>query len=59
MNNEVKNEIIKSFAFGMSAADIAAIEDVPLAEIEAIQNDSAAEIAAKKEWYDKMGGGGR
>lgn len=55
MNNEQKNEIIKSFAFGMTAAEIAAVEDITEAEAEQIAYDCADEIARKKTFMERVG----
>lgn len=55
MNNEQKSEIIKSFAYGMTAADIAKIEGITEAEAEQIAYDCADEIARKKAYLESIG----
>lgn len=53
MNNEKKCEIIKSLAMGMSPDKIADLEDVTVSEVEIIRDNSAAEIAERKKFYDE------
>ena len=55
MNNEQKSEIIKSFAYGMTAAAIAKIEGITEAEAEQIAYDCADEIARKKAYLESIG----
>lgn len=52
MNEEKRAEIIKSIAYGMTAEEIAACEDVTVAEIEQISRDCADEIKNKKSWLE-------
>lgn len=52
MNIEQKTEIIKSLAMGMPALEIAYLEDVTEAEIEAVRSECAAEIAERKARYE-------
>ena len=52
MNKEQKTEIIKSLAMGMSVAEIADIEDVTEAEVEAIRGECSTEIAERKAFYE-------
>lgn len=56
MNNEKKSEIIKSLAYGMTAKEIAACEDVTADEVERIRCDCADEIAQKKSWLERRNG---
>ena len=55
MNNEQKNEIIKSFALGMTAAEIAAVEGITESEAEQIAYDCADEISRKKAFMERVG----
>ena len=55
MNNEQKNEIIKSIALGMTAAEIAAVEGIPESEAEQIAYDYADEISRKKAFMERVG----
>ena len=55
MNNEQKNEIIKSIALGMTAAEIAAVEGIPESEAEQIAYDCADAIARKKAFTERVG----
>ena len=55
MNNEQKNEIIKSLALGMTAAEIAAVEGIPESEAEQIAYDEADAIARKKAFMESVG----
>lgn len=56
MTNEQREEIIKSLAFGMSAAEIAEVENVSTAEIEQIAYDCANEVSRKKAFAERKGG---
>lgn len=55
MNNEQKNEIVKSFAFGMTAAEISKVEGITEAEAEQIAYDEADAIARKKAFMERIG----
>ena len=55
MNNEQKNEITKSLALGMTAAEIAAVEGIPESEAEQIAYDEADAIARKKAFTERVG----
>lgn len=55
MNNEKKSEIIKSLALGMTAEEIASIEDVTTKEVKQIVRNCADEIANKKAWFERRG----
>lgn len=55
MNNEQKSEIIKSFAYGMTAAEIAKIEGISIEEAEQLAYDCADEIAHKKAYFESIG----
>lgn len=55
MNNEQKNEIIKSLALGMTAAEIAAVGDIAESEAEQIAYDCADEISRKKAFMERVG----
>ena len=55
MNNEQKNEIIKSLALGMTAAEIAAVEGISESEAEQISYDEADAIARKKAFMERVG----
>ncbi|MEE7583480.1 MAG: hypothetical protein UDO63_09850 [Oscillospiraceae bacterium] len=50
MTNEQIKEIIKSFNFGMSAEQIAEVEEVPVEEIKQIQVDYADDIQKQIAW---------
>lgn len=50
MSNEQIKEIIKSFSFGMSAEQIAEVEEVPVEEIKQIQVDYADDIQKQIAW---------
>lgn len=55
MNNEQKNEIVKSFALGMTAEEISKVEGISKAKLEQIEYDSADEIARKKAFMERVG----
>lgn len=55
MNNEQKSEIIKSFALGITAAEIAAVEGISTEEAEQISYDCADEITRKKAFMERVG----
>ncbi|MGN0608832.1 MAG: hypothetical protein ACI4J6_06470 [Oscillospiraceae bacterium] len=55
MNNEQKNEIIKSFALGMTAEEISKVEGISKAELEQISYDDADAIARKKAFMERVG----
>ena len=55
MNNEQKNEIIKSFALGMTAEEISKVEGITEAEAEQIAYDEADAIARKKAFMERVG----
>ncbi|MGN1137073.1 MAG: hypothetical protein ACI4SF_12750 [Oscillospiraceae bacterium] len=55
MNNEQKSEIIKSFALGMTAAEIAAVEGISTEEAEQISYDEADAISRKKAFMESVG----
>lgn len=55
MNNEQKNEILKSFALGMTAEEISKVEGITEAEAEQIAYDCADEIARKKAFMERVG----
>ena len=46
MTSDVYNECVKALAYGYSAADVAAIMEVPEAEVKNIDNEK---VAAKRE----------
>ena len=52
MNVEQKTEIVKSLAMDVPALEIAYLEDVTEAEVEAIRSECAAEIAERKAFYE-------
>lgn len=58
MTNEQIKEIIKSFSFGMSAEEIAEVEEVSVEEIKQIQikyaDDINRQITWNKEKYGDM-----
>ena len=53
MNNEVKSEIIKSLAYGMTVESIADCEDVTVEEVEEICRVCADEITQMKSWLER------
>lgn len=55
MNNEQKNEILKSFALGMTAEEISKVEGITEAEAEQIAYDEADAIARKKAFMERVG----
>lgn len=55
MNNEQKNELIKSFALGMTAEEISKVEGISKAELEQISYDEADAIARKKAFMERVG----
>ena len=50
MSNEQVKEIIKSLSFGMSAEEVAEVEEVSVEEIKQIQVDYANDIQKAIEW---------
>ncbi len=56
MNNEQKSEIIKSFALGMTAEQIAAVENITVEEAQQITCDCADEISRKRRLQNVSGG---
>ena len=55
MNSEQKNEIIKSFALGMTAEEISKAEGISKSEAEQIAYDCADEISRKKAFMERVG----
>lgn len=55
MSNEQKNEIIKSFALGMTAEQIATVENITVEEAQQIAYDCADEISRKKAFMESVG----
>lgn len=55
MTNERKSEILKAAVSGMSAAEIAAVEDLPEAEIALVIADGADEMEAIRQHLRNMG----
>lgn len=55
MTNEHKSEILKAAVSGMSAAEIAALEDLPVVQVEQIIADGAEEMAAIRQHMQSMG----
>ena len=53
ISNEKRSEIIKSLAYGMAAEEIAACEDVTVAEVEQISSECAEAISYKKNWLER------
>lgn len=53
MNSEKKSEIIKSLAYGMTAGEIASLEDVTVEDVEQVRKDCANEIKQAKSWFEK------
>ncbi len=53
MSNETKSEIIKSIAYGMASEEIAALEDISIAEVEKIRHECVDEIADIKSWLER------
>ena len=54
MNGEQKNEIIKSFALGMTAEEIFKVEGISKSEAEQIAYDCADEISRKKAFMERV-----
>lgn len=50
MSNEQVKEIIKSLSFGMSAEEVAEVEEVSVEEIKQIQVDYADDIQKQIAW---------
>ena len=50
MSNEKVKEIIKSLSFGMSAEEVAEVEEVSVEEIKQIQVDYADDIKKQIAW---------
>lgn len=48
MNVQVLKEIIKAFAYGKTAAEVAKVRRISLEEAEAIERDNAQAIANKR-----------
>ena len=55
MNSEQKNEIVKSFALGMTAEEISKVEGISKAKLEQISYDEADAIARKKAFMERVG----
>ena len=55
MNGEQKNEIIKSFALGMTAEEISKAEGISKSEAEQLAYDCADEISRKKAFMERVG----
>ncbi len=55
MNGEQKNEIIKSFALGMTVEEISKVEGISKSEAEQIAYDCADEISRKKAFMERVG----
>lgn len=56
MSNEQVKEIIKSLSFGMSAEEVAEVEEVSVEEIKQIQVDYADDIKKQIAWNEKKFG---
>lgn len=54
MTEQNKKEIIKSFAYGMTAEQVAAAEEIGLQEADAFQIEHAAEIAAMNDYLKEQ-----
>lgn len=55
MTNETRCEIIKSLALGMSVEQVAAAEDVAVADVEQIAYDDADAVAREREYFEQSG----
>lgn len=55
MSEQQKYEIIKALAYGETAEQAATAEDVPVADVQQIIIDHAAEIDAEKAMLKKVG----
>lgn len=53
MNEEKRSEIIKSLAYGMTAEEIASLEDVSAEAVEQISRECADKIANTKTWLER------
>lgn len=56
MSNEQVKEIIKSLSFGMSAEEVAEVEEVSVEEIKQIQVDYADDIKKQIAWNNEKFG---
>ena len=56
MTDEKREEIIKSLAMDMSMEQIAALEDVPVSEVEQIKYDYADRVERKRKWLKERYG---
>lgn len=56
MTDEKRKEIIKSLAMDMSVEQIAALEDVPVSEVEQIKYDYADRMERKRKWLKERYG---
>lgn len=56
MSNEQVKEIIKSLSFGMSAEEVAEVEEVSVEEIKQIQVDYADDIKKQITWNNEKFG---
>lgn len=57
MTDEKREEIIKSLAMDMSVEQIAALEGVPVSEVEQIKYDYADRVERKRAWLKERYGG--
>lgn len=55
MTDERKSEILKAAGSGLSTAEIAAVEDLPVVQVEQIIADGAEEMAAIRQHMQSMG----
>lgn len=55
MTNEQKCEIIKSLSYGMSAEEVAEIEEVTVDVVEDIKRNCSAEIAERQLFNAEVG----
>lgn len=55
MTDQTLKEVIKSFAYGIGAEDVAKNYDLSVTDVEKIKTEHAAAIAAKKDELTKMG----
>lgn len=56
MSYEQEREIIRSFAYGMTAEHIADVEDMNIEDVKAFYNSHISEIEEEKEYCIQKGG---
>ena len=55
MSNETKVELVKAFAYGMSAKEVADVEDMDESDVQSFASENASAIAERKAALKEQG----